>query len=118
MSKKAQKAYLALSTALAEQGEPPICSEPQYRDWFFPDGFIPIKGMSSAAHLSRLRLMEMAAKQLCNDCPLKALCAEYAITAHEEFGIWGSTSPADRKAIYASARANALGVTATPRLFD
>lgn len=109
MSNKARDAYLKLSNAVADLEDAPICSEPQYRDWFFPDGFIPTKGMSSAAHMSRLRIMEQSAKQLCSTCPLKALCSEYAILAGENDGIWGGLSPADRKAIYAFARANKPG---------
>lgn len=40
------------------------------------------------------------AKNACRMCPVMAQCAEYAITHREEYGIWGGTSPAERKAIW------------------
>lgn len=35
--------------------------------------------------------------KICNECPLKAQCAEYAITQGEEYGIWGGLTADDRK---------------------
>ena len=118
MSKKAKKLYLELSHKIADLPDPPMCSEAGVRDWFFPEGLVPKRGVSTAAMQHQMRVMELSAKRICDFCPIKAQCAEYAIVAHEAHGVWGGTSPTDRKAIYASARANALGVTATPRLFD
>jgi len=37
------------------------------------------------------------AKQLCGMCPVAALCLDYALEAREPFGVWGGTSPGDRK---------------------
>jgi WhiB family transcriptional regulator, redox-sensing transcriptional regulator len=39
------------------------------------------------------------AKQLCKACPARKPCAEYAIVAKEQFGIWGGTSPKQRQRI-------------------
>lgn len=116
MSKKAQKAYVELSAAINKMIKEPQCADKQYRDLFFVEP-MPV-GTPDSLAMRLLRQNEQDAKLICSFCPVKALCAEYAIVAHEAWGIWGETSPADRKAIYASARANALGVTATPRLFD
>lgn len=116
MGKKAQKAYLELSTALSELPEPPQCADERYRDLFFVEP-MPV-GMPDSMAMRMIRQNEMDAKLICDFCKVKTLCAEYAIIAHEPFGVFGGTSPADRKAIYASARANALGATATPLLFD
>lgn len=116
MGRKAQKAYLELSHALAELPEPPQCSDELYKDLFFVE---PMDvGTPDALAMRIVRQNEIDAKLICDFCPVKMLCAEYAITAHEPFGVWGGTSPTDRKAIYASAKANALGVTVAPLLFD
>lgn len=37
------------------------------------------------------------AKVLCDDCPVKWLCREYAIVANEPTGVWGGLSTADRE---------------------
>jgi len=60
-------------------------------------------GMSTSAQMRILRQNEEDAQLLCDFCPVKALCAEYAITAHESHGIWGGTSAANTKALYAFA---------------
>lgn len=40
-----------------------------------------------------------AAKDLCNTCPLKALCLMYALDARERDGVWGGTDEAERNDI-------------------
>jgi hypothetical protein len=37
------------------------------------------------------------AKKLCDDCPVKFMCREYAVLANEPSGIWGGLSTADRE---------------------
>jgi len=37
------------------------------------------------------------AKKLCDDCPVKFMCREYAVTAFEPTGVWGGLSTADRE---------------------
>lgn len=39
----------------------------------------------------------LEAMNICHDCPVRDLCADYAIAHHEEHGIWGGLMPADRK---------------------
>ena len=34
---------------------------------------------------------------ICNDCPVRILCANYAIKNNEEYGIWGGLTEAERK---------------------
>jgi hypothetical protein len=34
--------------------------------------------------------------KLCSTCPVRKLCADYAITAREPYGIWGGTVPSER----------------------
>lgn len=116
MSKKAQRADIELSHALADLPEPPQCADERYKELFFVEPLPP--GTPDALSMRIIRQNEIDAKLICDFCPVKALCAEYAILAHEPHGIWGATSPTDRKAIYASVRATATGLPATPLLFD
>jgi len=96
----AKKVYLELMSALSELPDGPLCSDSNHIDLFYPD---PNKGNTQIRSAEfRMRVMEQEAKLLCNLCPAKALCAEYAIKAREEDGIWGGTTPAERKAIYGS----------------
>ncbi len=36
---------------------------------------------------------------ICNDCPVRAQCLEYALDHGEHFGIWGGTTERGRRAI-------------------
>lgn len=42
---------------------------------------------------------ETAAKAICHRCPVKSLCLEYALENDEVFGIWGGTTPSERRQI-------------------
>lgn len=46
----------------------------------------------------------LEAINICHDCPVRDLCADYAIANREEYGIWGGLMPADRKRIRAQRR--------------
>lgn len=39
------------------------------------------------------------AKKLCGECPVQAKCAEYAIEADEEYGVWGGLTVTERRKI-------------------
>lgn len=49
------------------------------------DAFFPEKGGSS-----------VAMKRICNVCPVKQDCLEYALDNDERYGIWGGTSERER----------------------
>lgn len=105
MSKKIAESYLRLSEAIAEN--PPVCSEPDYRDLFFFEYHAsgrPIYELEVKA-----RNKEAEAKIICNFCPVKALCAEYSILADEPYGVWGGITASERRAI-SSARSNMPGL--------
>lgn len=51
-----------------------------------PDLFHPDLGGSSTP-----------AKKVCLGCPVKDTCLDYALTNDERLGVWGGTSPADRR---------------------
>lgn len=55
-------------------------------DLFFPDDLIG-EAKTTA---------ESLAIAICKDCPVKKLCADYAIRAGVEFGVWGGTLPHER----------------------
>jgi len=46
-----------------------------------------------------LRIQEKIALELCETCPLKTQCGEYALAAREPYGIWGGMTPRKRQAI-------------------
>lgn len=100
MGKKILISYIKLSKAIGEN--PPVCSEPEYRELFFTDFVDRNRPLSEMQR--RLIQNEREAKIICDFCPVKLLCAEYAILAHEPYGIWGGTTPADRKLIAAVAK--------------
>ena len=39
------------------------------------------------------------ARKLCNKCPVRQQCLEYALANREEFGMWGGLSPQQRNKI-------------------
>jgi WhiB family transcriptional regulator, redox-sensing transcriptional regulator len=39
------------------------------------------------------------AKRICDDCPAKAPCLEYALTNRIDHGVWGGTSERQRRRI-------------------
>ena len=40
---------------------------------------------------------ERQAVAICDACPLKAMCAEYAVTNEMEYGVWGGLNEEQRK---------------------
>lgn len=62
-----------------------------------PDGFFPERGTA--------QITARDAKKVCNgldgqpECPLRAMCLEYALDRKERFGIWGGKSERERAAI-------------------
>jgi hypothetical protein len=118
MGKKIQESYLRLSNAIADLEGGPQCAEPQYRDMFFVEPIFEDDRLSQAAIQRKLRQDEIDAKLICDFCPVKALCAEYAILAHEPFGIWGATTPAERKLISSFSKSNKPGNLRATQLFD
>lgn len=44
------------------------------------------------------------AKAICNQCPNRVRCLEYAIDNSEQFGVWGGLSVRERRAVAARRR--------------
>lgn len=53
-----------------------------------PDLFFPERGESVAA-----------AKEVCQDCPVRLTCLQYALDNKEHHGIWGGVSERERRRI-------------------
>lgn len=52
-----------------------------------PDLFFPI----GSAHI------DLRAREICNACPVRAECLDYAITNNEQHGVWGGLSTRERR---------------------
>ncbi len=48
-----------------------------------------------------------AARAMCGWCPVRAACLEHALVAGEDHGIWGGTTPDERRAMRRRARKGA-----------
>lgn len=48
---------------------------------------------------SELRSKVARAKAICDSCPSKSKCLDFALTENIEFGIFGGTTPDERKAL-------------------
>lgn len=58
-----------------------------------PDLFFPVRSGNQA--LVDVR----AAKRICAACPVIGACLRYALTEPETYGVWGGTTPLERRAI-------------------
>ena len=71
---------------LEDRGETLGCRE--NADFFFPEDFYEPRAKV---------LTERLAKILCAECPIQNLCRDYAISAQEDYGIWGGTNARERR---------------------
>jgi len=52
---------------------------------------------TSKRHRPMLTMSEAnKAKAVCDRCPVRKLCLEYALVNHEEYGVWGGSTGRDR----------------------
>lgn len=75
----AAAAWLRLEDALEDAGRTPCQREPEA---WWPDAD------DEAADLAVAR---------CWSCPALDACRDYALAAEERWGVWGATTPADRR---------------------
>ena len=80
-----ERAYLRLAKAIHESPIVVPCNNTDPEIWF--------GDQEEGYDFSRV------AKELCKRCPARKPCAEYAIVAKEQFGIWGGLSPKQRSRI-------------------
>lgn len=62
-----------------------------------PELFFPEKGRTGG----------FIAKSICEDCPARRACLQFALDSGEEHGIWGGTTPNERKRLRRAEAANA-----------
>lgn len=66
--------------------------------WTSPELFFPVgKGAGAVEQTAR-------ARAVCMGCTVRALCAEYALRNRIDHGVWGATSPGDRRSLRRRAR--------------
>lgn len=56
--------------------------------------FAPADEFGAARNQRRSR-----AKLLCDECPVRPQCLDYALTAGEPYGIWGGLTPTERRRV-------------------
>ena len=56
-------------------------------------------GPEHAETVKEKRDREDAAKAVCNRCPVRQECLEYALEAREAYGIWGGMTELERRAL-------------------
>lgn len=78
-----ERKYIELQEGIRENGGVECAQMP---DAFFPD---------DCNDSEQAKFMAEVAKQVCNDCPLKIQCLDYAVSANM-VGVWGGTTTAER----------------------
>jgi hypothetical protein len=74
----------ALHKAIEDEGMDPPCSN-------FPDAYYESYKEAGGPEIRRL------AVELCQGCPVKKLCGDYAVRWEPEYGIWGGLLPIERR---------------------
>jgi WhiB family redox-sensing transcriptional regulator len=60
---------------------------------------IACKDTDTDLFFSELKSKVEKAKAICNSCPVKSECLEFALRDEIEFGIFGGATPQERKAL-------------------
>jgi hypothetical protein len=66
----------------------------QVPDIFFPEDF---RAKSRGQDIAYSKMAEQTAKEICFRCPVMAKCLKVGM--YEDFGIWGGSTPEQRKKI-------------------
>lgn len=88
--KDQERAYLELMVAI-QKNDGVECA--QFPDIFFPNDWE-----------AGTRADEVLAKTVCNRCPVRLQCLEYAMTAEDEQGLWGGLTSHERRQLRSLAR--------------
>lgn len=95
-SKKVTKTTKTVASKLAS-----LENEERWQDFAACKGMDPVIffGPEHAETVKEKRDREDEAKAVCNSCPVKEECLEYALDAREAYGIWGGLTELERKAL-------------------
>lgn len=88
----------------------PACSQTD------PELFFPQEGVDSVGRNISKYINLSAAKKICDGCPLKLPCLEYALR-NVEIGIWGGTTEEQRKLMRKGAGRRAINKSPAPELW-
>lgn len=102
----AEQLYIDLRKKIARAKSIPPCQTTDPELWFG----IPEYGNNFD------QISYTAAKQLCNQCPVKDACLEYALKAPEVHGVWGGLSPKERWAMRNASKRTAAKLGKPPRI--
>ena len=75
----------------SDEGDP-LCAQTD-PDLFFPVDVIDVGGYRGHATY----YSEKTAKKICEECPYKIRCLDYALDNPDLLGIWGGTSDGERR---------------------
>ena len=82
----------------------PSCHGMDFDVFYPPEG---LRGRELHRHVAN-------AKRICRCCPLLVACRTYAVAAQEPFGVWGGTTPAERRAAGANVTPNSDDIRSAP----
>jgi WhiB family redox-sensing transcriptional regulator len=85
----AERLYIELQKKIAKSKAIPPCQTTDPELWFG----VPEYGKNFD------QINYSAAKQFCNQCPVRDACLAYALAAPEVHGVWGGFAPKERQAM-------------------
>lgn len=71
-----------------------------------PETFFHIEGFRTVENIRENIRRTKEAKKICNECPVKDICRDFAIVSQERYGIWGGMTLAERNRFRQRAIAN------------
>lgn len=75
----------------SDQGDP-LCAQTD------PELFFPVEVTQDGFYINHSTYYsEKTAKKICEECPYKIRCRDYALENPDLLGIWGGTSDGERK---------------------
>ena len=89
MTRQLERKYIELQHAISENGGVECSQLPEV---FFPE---------DEPDLYLRKKLVVVAKQVCNDCPVRLRCFDYALSAHM-IGVWGGTTTEERQKLRSS----------------
>ncbi len=94
-------------TTLTRRAAPPRIDSDKPDDWRDsglcrdenPELFFPLGGENGHRRSGVNLLQEEEAKKVCNRCPVRVECREWALGSGEEFGVWGGLNENERRSL-------------------